>query len=709
MLVVLPVGPQDRAQAIRWVDWVEELGGIGSHRLMVACARRVPNPTEISRHYELYVPHDEDERGWPMSPNHLFRRVIQHITWTKNAEPFLWCEPDCIPLVRGWLDILEIEYQAGGKPFMGGRVLASNTPEHMTGNAIYGNNAMYLASNLVQADLAAFDVVAAEQIIGQAHWTDLIQHVWRKDNARNFIFPDQASVDAMVDKKAVLFHQNKDGTLIERLKERLQHQPKTKPEKINKAVKKENPKVPTVDLFYTTYPKDKQWFSYSVRIARKNLSGIRDIVAVIREQHLQEFLDLKLDVVYKTVPDSWNSTRGYHWQQWIKMRAPEFTDADFIAHVDSDTYFKEPVNIKEFFKGKKPGWLFRKYTELNVPWKPITEKAFGKECNIEYMQSSPFIIGRDVYAKAKEVLEANHKITMEKYIYDSGVTDWPPGFSEYNFLGNVANDFFKDDYFFVHATDSQAPRGFSKIHLCWSHSDFSKQVSLLDAMLVGEKIQKPITTDRGIWVLSDDTHISEWVIKYQRLDFDGHLLPHILALINPGDSIVDVGAFIGDHTYAYALKTHGVDTGIVYAFEPNPDAFICLENNTKAFSHVKRYNFGLGDCDSTAALIKNNNAGASMLTSGSGIQIKTLDSLSLPRLNGIKIDAEGFELKVLGGAEKTIEKFKPWLVLEFNEEALKMNRTTSQEITNWLKGRGYLPFKEVGSGALKDVFFKVGT
>jgi hypothetical protein len=79
---------------------------------------------------------------------------------------------------------------------------------------------MERAFNLVHADLAAFDVVGAEQIIGQAYWTKSIQHVWRKDEGRNFTFPDQASVDAMVSKEAVMFHQNKDGTLIERLRER---------------------------------------------------------------------------------------------------------------------------------------------------------------------------------------------------------------------------------------------------------------------------------------------------------------------------------------------------------------------------------------------------------------------------------------------------------------------------------------------------------
>jgi hypothetical protein len=173
-----------------------------------------------------------------MSPNHLFKRVVQHISWNPNPEAFFWCEPDCIPLLPGWLDFLDSEYRTCGQYFMGARVNVQGTPEHMSGNAIYPKEVGDRAWNLLHADLAAFDVVAAEQIVGQAHWTKSIQHVWRKDEGRNFTFPDQASVDAMVSKEAVVFHQNKDGTLIERLRERRSTKkvevattPKVKPKK----------------------------------------------------------------------------------------------------------------------------------------------------------------------------------------------------------------------------------------------------------------------------------------------------------------------------------------------------------------------------------------------------------------------------------------------------------------------------------------------
>src|SRR4029077_13160541 len=96
----------------------------------------------------------------------------------------------------------------------------------------------------------------------------------------------------------------------------------------------------------------------------------------------------------------------------------------------------------------------------------------------------------------------------------------------------------------------------------------------------------------GIWVLADDKIISEQVVTSGRLDFDP-ILPHILPLIRPGDTVVDVGAFIGDHTLAFSKQVGG--EGVVYAFEPNPIAFKCLHHNMGTCGNVIMRNMGLTD------------------------------------------------------------------------------------------------------------------
>ena len=193
----------------------------------------------------------------------------------------------------------------------------------------------------------------------------------------------------------------------------------------------------------------------------------------------------------------------------------------------------------------------------------------------------------------------------------------------------------------------------------------------------------------GTWVLENDA-TSGKVIETGRLDFDP-LLPHILPLIRPGDTVVDVGAFIGDHTIAYS---HSVGpTGKVIAFEPALSAFNCLIHNTEKCGNVFTFNHALGNHIGTAGMAADYPANvASHYIHGDGIiQVRKLDDhLSLlDRLDLIKIDVEGYELNVLKGAEQVITKFQPQMVIEINEIALKRQGAIPDDIVNWVCAHGY--------------------
>lgn len=55
------------------------------------------------------------------------------------------------------------------------------------------------------------------------------------------------------------------------------------------------------------------------------------------------------------------------------------------------------------------------------------------------------------------------------------------------------------------------------------------------------------------------------------------------------------------------------------------------------------------------------------------VEVCALDELNLPTIGFIKIDVEGFELDVLKGARKTIEKDKPNLLIEIEERHTGIN------------------------------------
>ncbi|AXQ69799.1 methyltransferase [Caulobacter phage CcrSC] len=65
----------------------------------------------------------------------------------------------------------------------------------------------------------------------------------------------------------------------------------------------------------------------------------------------------------------------------------------------------------------------------------------------------------------------------------------------------------------------------------------------------------------------------------------------------------------------------------------------------------------------------------------------TLDSFGLEDVDYLKIDVEGFELRVLRGAEATIERFRPVIVIEQNDASLPGEDPSGAR--KWLEERGY--------------------
>ena len=70
------------------------------------------------------------------------------------------------------------------------------------------------------------------------------------------------------------------------------------------------------------------------------------------------------------------------------------------------------------------------------------------------------------------------------------------------------------------------------------------------------------------------------------------------------------------------------------------------------------------------------------------IEIKTLDSFNLEP-DFIKIDIQGYEISVLKGASKTLEKFKPTLLIE----TISAGKDISLDIGKFLAQFGYKQIK----------------
>ncbi len=135
-----------------------------------------------------------------------------------------------------------------------------------------------------------------------------------------------------------------------------------------------------------------------------------------------------------------------------------------------------------------------------------------------------------------------------------------------------------------------------------------------------------------------------------------------------GDIVFDIGAYVGDSALWFA-KAVGPQ-GKVYAFEPEPSNFERLKANLKRNKVINVIPLQLALSENEGEMQIAGGEGCSEITETAGdtsVKVTTADKFmeanKLPRVDFIKMDVEGHELKVLAGAKETIKTFKPSLAL----------------------------------------------
>jgi len=136
-----------------------------------------------------------------------------------------------------------------------------------------------------------------------------------------------------------------------------------------------------------------------------------------------------------------------------------------------------------------------------------------------------------------------------------------------------------------------------------------------------------------------------------------------IALCAKRRTALDIGANVG--LWSRDLVDNFVK---VVAFEPVAIFRECLEKNVIGDNFFINP-LALGDHDTLATMIiTEGNTGHSHLdpnTLGTGnVQVVKLDNLNIENIDYIKIDCEGYEYRVLQGAEQTVKRWRPIIVVE---------------------------------------------
>lgn len=225
MQLVLAYSNGDLIQAGKLIRWIGFLSQLNGNSMLQESILLVPSlrASRLEKHKELcwfaakvfrearcFVPEPEHEVGWPGAANYCFEQALKHVEQHFH-EDMTWLEPDGIPLCPDWWDKWTAEWEVAkslGKRFMGNEV--PHSMPHMTGIAVYAADWRDYAPTLDHCpDNDAFDTHAGHQVLPNCHVTPLVQHVFRRHDP-GWTVPSLG----ILDKRAVIFHQDKKGVLI---------------------------------------------------------------------------------------------------------------------------------------------------------------------------------------------------------------------------------------------------------------------------------------------------------------------------------------------------------------------------------------------------------------------------------------------------------------------------------------------------------------
>ncbi len=178
----------------------------------------------------------------------------------------------------------------------------------------------------------------------------------------------------------------------------------------------------------------------------------------------------------------------------------------------------------------------------------------------------------------------------------------------------------------------------------------------------------------GFWFPDYDTHFPKMLEKSLKkegiLRYQWRARDCAVNACNQRRICIDIGANVG--LWSVDL-VNSFDR--VVAFEPVQEFIECFRKNVKK-SNYFIYECALGKEESYINMnVVEGNTGHSHIDAksyGKGkIPLKTLDSFNFNDIDMIKIDVEGFEEEILFGAQQTIERNLPILVIEQQKHEYK--------------------------------------
>lgn len=198
--------------------------------------------------------------------------------------------------------------------------------------------------------------------------------------------------------------------------------------------------------------------------------------------------------------------------------------------------------------------------------------------------------------------------------------------------------------------------------------------------------------------------------------YEPHVMEAIIDKLAVGGTFLDVGANIGVHAVLAAFRVGS--EGNVLAVEASPLTYPVLIQNLASTGCAAAVGVNVAAWDTPATVAFSHlphilggshvNPSAQEIGQVFTVPCDSLDNLveraGLERVDLIKIDVEGSEIRVLQGAQKVLSRFRPAIIVEFNPLTLReYGSSTVLNLYNCVRDSGYGMTILMGDGATVPV------
>lgn len=251
----------------------------------------------------------------------------------------------------------------------------------------------------------------------------------------------------------------------------------------------------SVEIFYCSYKPDLVWLLYSLQLLQKHLGGDYHTTIVLEPE-------CRADVTnwgFQNVSYIFNQRRqadGYQHAMAVKMNADNFTDADWIAILDSDHLLMEPWPLDNAWWRGKALVRYRDWDSdpadkglaaAQAIWRPPVERMLGLELARDYMLGPPFLFHRSMFSRLRARVAAQSGVSFTDYAWSDvpfsikTFASHPYKLCDYEALGLYAVTFAPEQHTAVPYRDNPNP-----FRVFWSHGDWNAGLQhQLDDILKG--------------------------------------------------------------------------------------------------------------------------------------------------------------------------------------------------------------------------------